>query len=262
MSKGFEQLASKEIVMRLGGIYALEGVMNISEQYHGPILEALCAFVREATPAGDSPPADDIQAALIVIGRRTAIGTELPDLSNARIPKAYLAHVNLSGANLSDADLRGANLSGANLSRADLSGADLSGANLSDTYRAHNIKTGWKWGSTVRMGPATDLSGAILFTTNLSDANLAHANLSEAILSGANLGHAVLSWATLNRADLTRADLKRALLGSANLSGANLSEADFSSANLTGPTTVAQSQLDKACGTNVLLNSGLSIKPC
>jgi hypothetical protein len=37
VSKGFEQLASDKIAMRLGGIYALEGVMNTSEQYHGPV---------------------------------------------------------------------------------------------------------------------------------------------------------------------------------------------------------------------------------
>jgi hypothetical protein len=35
--------------MRLGGIYALEGVMNTSEQYHGSVLEGLSAFVRENT---------------------------------------------------------------------------------------------------------------------------------------------------------------------------------------------------------------------
>src|SRR4051812_16572270 len=52
VSKGFEQLASDKMAMRLGGIYALEGVMNASErpeQYRGPVLEMLCAFVREYT---------------------------------------------------------------------------------------------------------------------------------------------------------------------------------------------------------------------
>jgi hypothetical protein len=35
VSKGFEQLGNREtVVARLGGIYALEGVMNICEQYH------------------------------------------------------------------------------------------------------------------------------------------------------------------------------------------------------------------------------------
>src|SRR4051795_954420 len=71
VSKGFEQLGSKDkdIVVRLGGIYALEGVMNTSKQYHKPVLEALSAFVREnakkpadTPPSPAAPPATDIQA--------------------------------------------------------------------------------------------------------------------------------------------------------------------------------------------------------
>jgi hypothetical protein len=49
VAKGFEQLGSDKLTIRLGGIYALEGVMNTSAQYHEPVLEALCAFVREST---------------------------------------------------------------------------------------------------------------------------------------------------------------------------------------------------------------------
>src|ERR1700722_19735203 len=49
VSKGFEQLGSEKIVVRLGGIYALEGVMNNSDQYYRSVLEALAAFVREGT---------------------------------------------------------------------------------------------------------------------------------------------------------------------------------------------------------------------
>jgi hypothetical protein len=36
VSKGFEQLGSDKPVVRLGGIYALEGVMNTSRQYETP----------------------------------------------------------------------------------------------------------------------------------------------------------------------------------------------------------------------------------
>jgi hypothetical protein len=96
VSKGFEQLGSDKPVVRLGGIYALEGVMNTSEQYHQPVLEALCAFVRDNTrnKKGEGPPTTEIQAALTVIGRRNPIGTEKrPDLANAHIPKAVLAEI-------------------------------------------------------------------------------------------------------------------------------------------------------------------------
>ena len=148
VSKGFEQLGSDKAIVRLGGIYALEGVMNTSEQYSYPVLEALSAFVRDRTrtEAGDGPPATDIQAALTVILRRPAIfgAGAAADLANAHIPKANLrgTHLNyvepgadliqpeLFDANLSGADLRGANLSGAVLQRADLSDANLSGAIL------------------------------------------------------------------------------------------------------------------------------------
>src|SRR6266699_409763 len=181
VSKGFEQLASDKMAIRLGGIYALEGVMNASErpeQYRGPVLEMLCAFVREYTIGKTvfEKPAIDIQAALTVIGRRK--GQELPDLAKANIPGANLSGANLSGADLDSAHLNSAYLSGANLSGANLLGADLTGAYLS----------------------GANLSGANLSGVNLRGADLSGANLRSANLRGANL-----SVAYLIRADLTGA---------------------------------------------------------
>jgi hypothetical protein len=74
------------VAARLGGIYALEGVMNTSKDYRQPVLEALCAFVRDATKAKEDDEHSDVQAALTVIGRRV-IGEAVPDLTNAHIPK-------------------------------------------------------------------------------------------------------------------------------------------------------------------------------
>lgn len=132
--------------------------MNTSERYHQPILEALCAFIRDRTQqpvAADtaakargaapvqhqlqddvSPPAADVQAALTVIGRRKVEDDEV-NLSGAHIPKAYLAKADLTGVDLTDADLRGADLRDADLRDADLRGAILthavlSGADLTD----------------------------------------------------------------------------------------------------------------------------------
>jgi hypothetical protein len=103
VSKGFEQLGSDKLLVRLGGIYALEGVMNTSEQYRQPVLEALSAFVRDGTRNlnDDGPPTTDIQAALTVIGRLEITGVirltarSLPEvlnyhaieLENARLPQ-------------------------------------------------------------------------------------------------------------------------------------------------------------------------------
>jgi uncharacterized protein YjbI with pentapeptide repeats len=234
VAKGFELLGHKdrsEARLRLGGIYALEGVMNTSEQYHQPVLEALCAFVRDETytKADDdnAAPVTEIQAALTVIGRRKAGAGEV-NLTGAHIPGA-----SLSGANLSGAGLNGVNLSGAGLSGANLSGANLSGANL---------------------------SAAGLINANLSGADLINADLSAAFLSGANLSTANLSRANLSVASLIGANLSRAFLFVANLSDANLSGANLIGGN---NNSLTQGQLDRACGDEkTKLDPPLTIKPC
>jgi hypothetical protein len=158
VSKGFELLGSKELTIRLGGIYLLEGVLYISEIYHRPLIESLCAYVRVNSPHPVNPAvpaATDIQTAVTVLHRRAtpddALDLSFADLRDADLAKLHIA--NLSGANLSGADLSEANLIKADLPRAYLYGANLSKANL---------------------------SGA-----DLSDANLRGANLSGADLSGA-----------------------------------------------------------------------------
>jgi uncharacterized protein YjbI with pentapeptide repeats len=239
VSRGFEQLASDKITERLGGIYALEGVMSSSDQYHQPVLEALCAFVRESTkpkaevksnkgPSGPpkvEAPATDVQAALTVIGRRKQ-GRGRVDLSEANIP----------GADLFEASLSDANLSSANLGSADLRVANLFGAHL---------------------------SGANLGRADLYSADLRVADLTAADLSGANLNYAHLSHATLTRATLKGADLFNADLSGANLLDANLSDADLTGADLSDAHAPTQAQLDQACGKPNALPPGLHLdKSC
>jgi Pentapeptide repeats (8 copies) len=171
VSKGFEQLASDKMAMRLGGIYALEGVMNTSEDYNGAVLEGLCAFVRENTTgknASENKPAIDVQAALTVIGRRVKGIWVRVDLINVGIRGANLSIADLSHANLNGADLRGADLGIADLSHADLHGADLRGADL----RVADLRDAY-------LGKA-DLRGA-----NLNEVkNLTQEQLDEACANG------------------------------------------------------------------------------
>jgi uncharacterized protein YjbI with pentapeptide repeats len=223
VSKGFELLSETEnAVKRLGGIYALEGVMNTSEQYHESVIDTLCAFVRFSTEksATEGPPATDVQAALTVIKRRTA-GPGRVVLAHAQIPKAVL----------NDADLIGADLNGVNLSHAKLLGVKLSGG--------------------------ASLVDAKLIAAELFNANLSGANLVRAKLNGAQPISVDLSDATLIEADLSEVNLNGANLSGAKLNGAILDKADLSDAlNLT------QGQLDAACGTGTKLPRGLTIKPC
>jgi uncharacterized protein YjbI with pentapeptide repeats len=245
VSKGFEQLGNKDsIVVRLGGIYALEGVMNISEQYHRPILEALCAFVRDGTNTrkGTDPPATDIQAALTVIGRRTVTVEREPsyfdefpvDLQYVHIPRA--------------------NLQNAGLANADLQYADLSHALLADAELNHAM-----------LGSAT-LVNAVLLDARLENAFMAQAKLNGALLAQASLINSTLEEADLTGAGLMDANLSGSYLAGARLIGANLTGANLSGANLTGADLtkahVTELQLQKACGTNAKLDPGLTLKPC
>jgi hypothetical protein len=224
VSRGFEQLGSDKPELRLGGIYALEGVMNTSEQYHQPVLEGLCAFVRLHTNAErrDGPPATDleaviinaqsirrpatdIQAALTVIGRRaTKWRPSWADLGGAHIPLAILARANLRGAFLGGTDLRTGIIAEADLVEANLVSADLAFATI---------------------------NGA-----DLSRADLGKANLVNASLSGANLTDASLDLATLTYADLR---------GAKGLTQAQLNEACGTDVKLDPPLTIKPCSPDR-----------------
>jgi hypothetical protein len=269
VSKGFEQLGSKELVVRLGGIYALEGVMNTpSEEYHKPILEALSAFVRDQTKAksDDAPPATDIQAVLTVIGRRRALvegeGRLVNDANRVRYDKVLNTfpqdEVNKILKQVSGPDLDTPDLTRARIPKADLVRARLLGANLGDADL-----------SGVKLG-AADLRAADLKGANLSDADLSYVNLRGTNLEGAQLRNANLTGAVSDILLIfylgspimhtPQVDFST-ILRAADLTGANLKNADLSSADLSGA-HISQAQLDEACGFSVKLDPGLTIKQC
>jgi hypothetical protein len=236
-SRSIEQLGSDNLDIRVGGIYALEGIAQDSVRHHLTVMELLAVFIREhsreqrplpepgdaAVPERMTRP--DVQAALTVIGRRAAAhdrqGSSI-DLSGANLSRA-----NLGSANFANADLRGADLTGTNLADANLVTGHLNGANLA---RAQLIGADLS---------DADLSDADLTRADLTGADLTGANLPRATLAVADFTNAKLTSARLNDADLTRAKLARADLTGAHLRGAkltltNLAEAKLTDAVLTG----------------------------
>jgi len=201
-SRALEQVGSGNLDVRIGGIYALEGIALDSPRYHPTVMEVLTAFIREhssTSPGSPKParwPLPDVLTALTVVGRRK----KAHDIRPMDLAYADLADASLSHANLTDAELTGANLTRVYLSYADLTGARL--------YNA-------------------DLTGARLYSADLIGARLSRAKLSHADLSGANL-----SGADLTYADLTGARLYSADLTGADLTAADLTEADFTEAKL------------------------------
>jgi uncharacterized protein YjbI with pentapeptide repeats len=180
-TKAIDQLASDQVSVRHGGVYALEQLSELDARYRGHAHALLTAFVRRhapwppinlepEVPAARTPihggVADDVGAALAVLSRRMMIvggaGSELErvdlrdaELNGLDIPHVCFAHSNLDGAHLIGAKLAGATLSDALLRRTDLSGADLRGADLT----------------------RADLDGAVLLSADLTNAELRDVSL-------------------------------------------------------------------------------------
>ncbi|MFI0990301.1 pentapeptide repeat-containing protein [Streptomyces exfoliatus] len=216
-----QHLGSESLDVRLGGIYALQRIMQDSTRDHPTIVSVLSAYVREHAPDPKGAPTDvsprpstDIQVAVSVLAGRNPgpDANALVDLQSSDLRGVRLDQPHLVGADLAYADLRFAVWSHANLSKARLVQASLTSADLADSQlREVNLS-----GST--------LSGTRLMRSDLRRADLTGAELDDARLTGANL----------TRANLTNANLKGADLAGADLQGANLTDADLTHANLAG----------------------------
>ncbi|MFE3252105.1 pentapeptide repeat-containing protein [Streptomyces sp. NPDC059209] len=228
-------LGEDKMDIRLGGIYALQRIMQDSTRDQSTIANVLATYVRTHAvkpPAKYRSVPEDIHAALTVLTTRETAhdaGFRL-DLRGARLQQVELAPVHgAPGATLAGADLRAVDLNHSILDNADLSGADLSGANLNGASVLH-----------------ANLSDADLSDTNLFGVNLSRAQMFDADLSGANLFAAELSDAVLSGADLSGADLKNVDLDGVALLDTNLSGANLAGADLRGARHLTKEQLNSA----------------
>ncbi|MFC8095221.1 pentapeptide repeat-containing protein [Streptomyces sp. NPDC057301] len=249
-------LGSQSLDARLGGVYALQRIMQDSVRDHPTVVSVLAAFAQrhagsstksleEPLAAGrdDHRPEADVQAAIATLARRrperdsgTIIDLTYTDLRGLRFTGK--ASINLPEVDLSDADLRWATLSGADLRKASLSYANLESAYLDEA----NLR-------------AADLAGASLGGARFTGANLREADmtcgggipsetgeaepafcvdLQYAWLDDTDLRNARMSNADLREATLAGADLRHADLRHADLRRADLTNADFRGAKLTG----------------------------
>jgi hypothetical protein len=152
-----DQLSSEKLELRLGGIYGLEQIAKEPGDggYRLVVFEVLTAYIRqhalrdleasgldtEVTYLGMRAP--DVQAAITVLGRRTALATDPPlDLSDTDLSVRSFVHARLQGVNFigallpatdfTDAQLQNASMPGVLLWNADFTNAQLQGANLGD----------------------------------------------------------------------------------------------------------------------------------
>ena len=219
-------LGSPELFVRLGGIYALRTLMKeYPEELHVPVVELLCAFLRNPIDAGavtsGSRIRQDIQTALDVIVSRGEAEVTLEkargfrlDLRNANLQYANLPRVDFSGANLEGTILSGTNMDGANLSKAALDGVDLSRANC----RKSNFRK-----------------------VSLYMANLHHVSVDESDFSEARI-----NWVDCNEGSFYKTTFAGARIENCKFKGALLYETDLTHTYLSDANTLTQQQLDKA----------------
>ncbi|GAA4571487.1 pentapeptide repeat-containing protein [Planotetraspora kaengkrachanensis] len=186
-TRATDQLGSDQLVVRLGGIYALERIARDSPTDAGTIANILCSYIRQHAPAphtdgaSDTPVdgidvphlitrAADVQAALTVLARRAIRHDGQEPL---RLLGLDLRRANLSNADLAGADLEGTHLGGAWLPDARLDNADLSNANLREANLAGACIEG------------VELTGAMLRGAHLEGASLRGAKLDGALFDGA-----------------------------------------------------------------------------
>jgi uncharacterized protein YjbI with pentapeptide repeats len=250
-TRAIDQVGEKDkLAVRLGGIYALEGIARDSTIHHPQIVEVITAYVREhapwrpeasiGTPAGpgsaDAEDADAEDAQHDSIADATKSTDEaLPRNGEGeqKLPTDVQAamtvlgrrddskdrgRLDLARTNLRGVALEGANLDGAVLDQANLQYAQLRNANLElASFSEANLQY-------------ADVSEARLRGAQLSGANLQHAHFFGADARGArfisaNLEYARFQWAKLEGAHLEDANLQGASLDGTDLHGAYLENA-------------------------------------
>jgi uncharacterized protein YjbI with pentapeptide repeats len=201
-TRAVDQLGSKDVAVRVGGIYALGRIADESITDRASIADLLTAYVRRNAPWPPDPtspfPADfpidqlphlsvrapDIQAILTVLGRRTpspahpAIWTSL-DLTGTDLRRSTLV-----GSNLWRARFRGASLAKAWLFKADLRGVDLSEADLHRANLREAIADLTTWWPDEDFDPN---AAGVRVRPNLENADLRSSYLRSADFTGISL---------------------------------------------------------------------------
>lgn len=181
--KGAEMLGSEVPTVRLGGIYALDRLARERpEEYHIPILNLLCIFLRTETAKRvrknaenvdirDVAPPEvpvDVQEVSKAIFTRTDAQVAVEDDREYRLDLRgvilaglhFPMYAKLYGADLRDADLGETKMIGASLAHADLSDANLYKASLAGSDLSHAKLTRVTWLDSELDG--VNMSGAIL----------------------------------------------------------------------------------------------------
>ena len=176
--KGAEMLGSSVVAVRLGGIYALQGLAEQHpEQYHVPVMQQLCSFVRYPTEVEGQPTVGPSE-----VGGLGGLEIEVvrEDIQSAihSIASCHTRNLQFETQHNYWIDLHGAELRGVNLSNKDLSRApECDKAAPFDYAMIGTMHTNLR---------GVKLHNAYLARTNLTQVDLSHASgLTQSILDDA-----------------------------------------------------------------------------
>ncbi|MFF1845237.1 pentapeptide repeat-containing protein [Streptomyces sp. NPDC058217] len=256
-------LGDKSVNVRTSAIFAIQRIMRDSPRDQPALVQILVSYVRDHAkmPSNKqaeqlrkdekSRPADDVQAALDVLGSRelNAEADPVIDLRNT-----FLVGATLGGSGFYDADLRDTDLTRADLrdgsfekvwfDNARMSGSLLSNGTFSEaSFTNANLKNVWWDGASFTDADLTgaDLTGADYFDQeggeilNLTLADMSGVNLTDANLTGAYAAGVDFSGdpsQNIPAAILTRTNLTNAELRGAHLKGTDQRTAIWEGANL------------------------------
>lgn len=214
------------VEVRLGAIYALERIAQDSERDHIPIMETLCAYIRENAPSSEAVNTDYIKqhVSKILFDRRFLLESSDPDSSVehwrklARQEDIY-HHVGPPQAPRADIQAAATVIGRRSRERIEYEQRQNQRDEADDLGYCLDLR----W---------TNLQGANLFRARLSRAKLSHSSLDGADLDSAELEQASLVQTSLCKATLRNANLARAYLSMTRFEGAHLALARFDHAYL------------------------------
>lgn len=215
-SKAVDHLGSPNVIVRVGGIYALERIARNSAADRNHILFLLGAFVRNRAPWPDEPLQQPSRRHPLVpwtVKSRKGRNSPFPPV-DWRLPWMRVRAADIQAAMGALGRLpRSRDEPVISLSRVDLRSLALRGSGFNGAMFRHS-----------NLARAV-LEQVWLEYSDLTAADLRHTRLTGAHLAGTIFKNATLQGANLRRADLSRADLRGTDLSGANLDGATLADA-------------------------------------
>lgn len=240
--------------VRLGAIYALERIAHDSKRDYWPIIETLCAYVRENTEDALAPVAHekhaawearlpdirvDVQAALTVLGRRPVerLAYEYEqarkadreedafrlDLRGANLQKADLSHGAFGRAIFDDCSIQAAKIDSTQFHRASFHNAKLSGIFFDSEFPKCVFK-GAQFSQATFI--ACDLAEASFTSAKFHEAQMAHVYLKNADFIDA-AGSLSFQLSDLSEANFTGARMRKWRFEQCTLTSAKFTDAEI-----------------------------------